>query len=97
MIRRPISADLKSPVAALQGGAVSEDAAEPHVIPVPQGGGKSLLRSTTCMTPLEPVPNAKYTRSSVAPVPAMGLGLLPARAVEGPVEMGPWMLGTAVK
>src|SRR5215470_4529672 len=97
MISRPTSEDLKSPATALQAGAASEDAAEPHLIPVPHGGGRSLVRSTTCMTPLEPVPYAKYTRSSVAPVPAIGLGLLPARGMEGPVEMGPWMLGTAVK
>src|SRR5215470_14831105 len=84
MIRRPISAVLKSPVAALQAGGVSEDVAEPHLIPVPHGGGRSLVRSTTCMTPFEPVP-------------AIGLALLPESGVEGPVEMGPWILGTAVK
>src|SRR5215467_6324603 len=90
MIKRPSSAVLKSAVA--QEGGETVDAAEPHLTPVPKGGGSSLVRSTICMTPLEPVPYAKYTRSRVAPVPAMGLV-----AALGPVEMGPWMLGTAVK
>ena len=60
IIQRPTSALLKSPVAALQAGAgVSEDVAEPHLIPVPNGGGRSLLRSTICMVPFELVPYAK--------------------------------------
>src|SRR5215813_1589123 len=50
MIRRPISAVLKSPVAALQAGGVSEDVAEPHLIPVPHGGGRSLVRLGDVLT-----------------------------------------------
>src|SRR5215469_16322336 len=106
MISRPTSAVLKSPDAALQGttaggAGMSEDAMDPHRIPVPHGGGNSLVRSTTCITPLEPVPYAKYTRSRVAPVPSIGLVAAKAgksgAAVLRPVEIGPWMLGVAVK
>src|SRR5713101_6142836 len=53
-------------------------------------GGKGLPRSTTCMAPFGPVPSAKWSRLAVAPASAKAP---PA----GPVEIGPWILGTAVK
>src|SRR3984893_17026540 len=55
MIRRPSSAALKS----VQAGGVSVDDIEPHLAPVPHGGGRSLLRSAICITPFELVPYAK--------------------------------------
>src|SRR5258708_4097984 len=55
MIRRPSSAVWKS----VQAGGVSVEEAEPHLTPVPHGGGRGLPRATICMTPLEPGPEGK--------------------------------------
>ena len=52
MMSSPSSAVLKS----VQAGDESVEAVEPQMTPLPHGGGRSLLRSTICMSPLEPVP-----------------------------------------
>src|SRR5262249_24078726 len=80
IIQRPTSAVVKS--APRQEGGVSVDAAEPHLTPVPKGGGRSLVRSTICIVPFELVPYAKYTRLAVAPAKSM-------QPPAGPVEIGP--------
>jgi hypothetical protein len=55
MMSSPSSAVLKS----VQADGESVEAIEPQVTPLPHGAGRSLVRSTICMSPFEPVPYAK--------------------------------------